>query len=80
MEEVRKLPEADEILELPISYEERGKAIGYKEGKLDGKLEGKREVALQLLGKGLTIDFVAEVTGLKKGEIQKLINGVETLK
>jgi predicted transposase/invertase (TIGR01784 family) len=70
MEEIKKLPEAEEILELPISYEEKGKAIGFKEGKL----EGKREVALQLLRKGLSVDFVAEVTGLEKGEIQNLRN------
>jgi hypothetical protein len=70
MEEIKKLPEAEEILELPISYEEKGKAIGFKEGKL----EGKREVALQLLRKGLSVDFVAEVTKLEKGEIQNLRN------
>ncbi|WP_306463602.1 transposase [Siminovitchia fortis] len=76
MEEVKKLPEADVILELPISYEEKGKAIGRKEGKLEGRkegiFEGKREVALQMLRKGLSAGLIAEVTQLNKEEIEKL--------
>ncbi|RWR11862.1 transposase [Siminovitchia fortis] len=60
MEEVKKLPEADEIFELPISYEEKG------------KLEGKREVARRMLNKGLSVNLIAEVTQLNKEEIEKL--------
>jgi len=56
MEEVEKLPEADEIMKLPISYEERG----------------VKKVALEMLRKGTSIDFIAEVTHMDVEEIKKL--------
>src|SRR5699024_9325306 len=43
MNEVRRLKDAEEILEIPISYEEKGKAIGKEIGKREGKREGKKE-------------------------------------
>ena len=60
MKEIEKLPEADKIFEIPISYEEKGKEIG------------KKEVAMEMLKKGLNIDFIAEVTHLDIEEIVKL--------
>lgn len=64
MSEVENLPEADRILELPISYEEKGKEIGRE--------EGVKRVALAMLKKGTDIDFIAEVTRLDIEEIKKL--------
>lgn len=64
MSEVENLPEADKILELPISYEEKGKEIGRE--------EGVKRVALAMLKKGTDIDFIAEVTRLDIEEIKKL--------
>ena len=56
MKEVEKSPEADEIMKLPISYEERG----------------VKKVALEMLRKGTSIDFIAEVTHMDVEEIKKL--------
>lgn len=84
MAEVKKLPEADKIFEIPISYEEKGKEIGREEGKKEGKIEGKREgkkegeaiamkkVAMEMLKKGLNIDLIADVTHLDIEEIKNL--------
>jgi hypothetical protein len=60
MEEIEKLPEADEILEIPISYVEKGKEIG------------KKEVAVELLREGASLEFIAKITHLDKEEIEKL--------
>ena len=60
MAEVNKLPEADKIFEISISYEEKGKEIRTK------------EIAIQMLKKNLEVDFIAEVTELDIGEIEKL--------
>lgn len=42
------------------------------EGRKEGIFEGKREVALQMLRKGLSAGLIAEVTQLNKEEIEKL--------
>ncbi|GIN70763.1 hypothetical protein J14TS2_12380 [Bacillus sp. J14TS2] len=80
MEEIQKLPDAEKIMELPISYEERGKIIGRQEGKQEGKREGKKEgkqegkqeVALQMLKKDLSFDLIVELTQLDRREIERL--------
>lgn len=89
MEEARRYEDADEILEIPISYEERGKKKGLEEGKKvgleQGKKEGmeeglergKKEVALELLKKGLDIELIMEVTNLSLDELKKLQKLVE---
>ena len=58
MKEIEELPEVERILEIPISYEEKGKEIG------------KKEVAMEMLRKGLDINLIAEVTYLDKEEIK----------
>lgn len=80
MAEVEKLPDAEKIMELPISYEERGirkgreegKAEGKAEGKVEGEVEGIKKVALEMLRKGASIDFIVEVTHMDVKEIKKL--------
>lgn len=69
MDEARKLDNAEEVFEFTISYEEKGKEIG----KELGKELGKKEVALNLLHEGFSIEKVAELTGLDEEEIRKLI-------
>src|SRR5690625_3132261 len=64
MKEIQKLPEADKIMELPISYEEKGIEKGIK--------KGVRKVALEMLKKGSSINYIAEVTHLDNDEIKKL--------
>ena len=61
MDEVRKLPEADQVFEIPISYEEKGKEIG--------KELGVRKVAVEMLKKNVDPNFIAEVTHLDIDEI-----------
>ena len=73
MDEVRKLPEADQVFEIPISYEEKGKEIGKEIGKKIGKKEGTaigvRKVAVEMLKKDVDLNFIAEVTHLDIDEI-----------
>lgn len=68
MKEIEDLPEAEKILEIPISYEEKGKELG----KEIGKEIGKKEVAMEMLKKGLDVNLIAEVTHLKREEIEGL--------
>jgi len=68
MKEIQKLPEADKIMELPISYEEKGIEKGIKKGIE----KGVRKVALEMLKKGSSINYIAEVTHLDNDEIKKL--------
>ncbi|QKY68733.1 transposase [Lentibacillus sp. CBA3610] len=67
-DEIKRMDEADKIMEIPISYEEKGK----EKGKEIGKAEEKKEVAFKMLNKGSSIDFIAEVTGLDHEEIEAL--------
>ena len=50
-----------------------GKLEGKIEGKIEGKLEGQLEAARNALKKGLSFDDVAEITGLPKETVQKLM-------
>lgn len=80
MKEISELPEAEKILEIPISYEEKGKEIGKeigkkigkKIGKEIGKELGKKEVAIEMLKKGLSMELISEVTQLDIQEIEEL--------
>ena len=68
MKEVEKMPEAKKLLELPISYEEKGKEIG----KEIGKKIGKKEVVMEMLRKEIDLDLIAEITQLGIEEIEEL--------
>lgn len=64
MKEIEKMDDAEKIMELPISYEQRGIEKGIE--------RGIRKVALELLKEGSSVEFVAKVTGLDKEEIEIL--------
>lgn len=68
MEEIKQMNESEDIMHLPISWEEKGKVKGREEGIE----KGKREVALEMLKEGSSIDFIAKVTQLDGEEIKKL--------
>jgi len=53
--------------------EERGKKEGEKRGEEKGKKEGKWEVAMNMLRKGLSIEFIAECTGFPIDKIKQAI-------
>ena len=62
-------PEGSElVMTLADILREEGKI----EGKKEGKIEGIKAVALEMLKKGSSIHFVAEVTHLDVKEIEKL--------
>ena len=56
--------ESKQILKLPNSWVEKGK----KEGELDGK----REIAINMLKEGLSIELIVRVTNLDYLEIVEL--------
>ena len=66
MEEINQLDqhEAEQIFELPNSWREKGRKEGIQ--------EGIQKVALEMLKKGLSIEFIAEVTKLDDKEILDL--------
>ena len=72
MQEVSKLENAEEILNIPISYEERGKKIGRAEGRKEGLQTGKKEVALEMIKQNFTVDEIKKLTKLTKGQIEQL--------
>ena len=52
--------------------EERGKKIGEKHGEKIGELKKSKEIAKKLLEKDISIEIIAETTGLTKEEIERL--------
>ena len=66
MEEIKQSDqhEAEQIFELPNSWRDKGRKEGIQ--------EGIRKVALEMLKKGLSIEFIAEVTKLDDKEILDL--------
>jgi predicted transposase/invertase (TIGR01784 family) len=54
---------------------EQGIAQGRAEGRTEGRIEGKIETAKKLLKRKLSIDEIAEDTGLPREEIAKLCIG-----
>lgn len=60
MAEIGKFMDVEEIMELPISYEEKGKELG------------KKEVAIEMLKEGSSLEFISKVTKLSRKEIGKL--------
>ncbi len=52
--------------------QEKGRQEGIQIGHEKGKIEGKIEVAKNSLKAGVSIDVIAEITGLSLDEIKKL--------
>jgi hypothetical protein len=60
LEDIKQRDDADRIMEIPISYEEKGKK------------EGRKEVALEMLKEGFAINAISKVTHLAKEEIESM--------
>lgn len=87
MSEAKKLDRADEVLELTISYEERGKKIGIEEGKEIGIEEGKKvgfqqgkelertSIAFNMLKKGYAIEDIHKLTQVSIDKIHMIKRG-----
>lgn len=54
--------------------EKRGVEIGIEVGEKRGEKKGKIETAKNMLKKGFEIDTIVELTGLKRKDIEKLVN------
>src|SRR5690606_7697091 len=63
---------SEEIFNLPISYEEKGREKGRVEGLEEGIEKGRKEVALELLKEGVSIEFIKRTTKLTVDEIEEL--------
>ena len=72
MKEARELKGAEEILEIPISYEEKGKRIGRAEGRAEGREENKVEVARRLIREGVSKEIIIRATNLSAEKIEEL--------
>jgi len=80
VKEARQRENSEELLNLPISYEEKGKKIGreeglqegLKEGRKSGRQEVRREVALNMIRDGFEVEKIIKLTQLTRGEIEQL--------
>ena len=72
MDQAKALDNAEDILEIPISYEEKGKKIGKEIGKEIGREETQSTIALNMLRKGLDTEFIAEITMLSRDKVSEL--------
>ena len=52
--------------------EERGIRIGHEKGREEGEKQAKLAVAKNLLKAGVSVDLIAESTGLPQAEIKQL--------
>jgi predicted transposase/invertase (TIGR01784 family) len=69
MEEIKKMDNAEKILEIPISYEEKG----IKKGIEKGIEKGIRKVAMEMVKDGIPLERVARITGLENQELEKIM-------
>jgi predicted transposase/invertase (TIGR01784 family) len=76
-----------EIMTIAESLVQKGRMEGRTEGRMEGRTEGRMEgrtegiqimlTATNLLNKGMTVDFVAETTGLSLKEVLELKSNIE---
>ena len=59
-------------LEVKAYNYKKGKNDGLEQGRAEGIIQTNKEIAKKLKEKGLSIDFIIEITNLTKEEIEKL--------
>ena len=76
MSEITQSENPEEFTELPISWEEKGIRKGLEQGLEQGLELGvekaKKEIVLEMLKEGVSIDLIAKVTHLTPKEIEEL--------
>lgn len=72
MSEDERIRRLAELREKAILDELEVKAYNYRKGKNEGLEQKNKEIAKKLKEKGLSIDFIIEITNLTKEEIEKL--------
>lgn len=60
------------VQDLLLEGEIKGEAKGIAKGKLEGKLEERTQIALNMLHSDISIELIAQFTGLSIEQIQKL--------
>jgi predicted transposase/invertase (TIGR01784 family) len=55
---------------------EKGRAEGKEEGLAEGVVKGKIEIAKTMLAKGMSVEMIAEITGLTAAEITKTTKNI----
>jgi predicted transposase/invertase (TIGR01784 family) len=73
MKEIKHKEGAEDIMNLPISWEEIGIKIGIKKGIE----KEKRNIATRMLKAGTSIEFIAKMTKLGIDEIMQMKNELE---
>jgi predicted transposase/invertase (TIGR01784 family) len=68
-EESRKMPYITSVEKIGF---ERGVKQGKREGRQEGIEQGRQEVAVNLLRQGLTIDVIAQATGLSAKKLRQI--------
>ncbi len=77
-EAVRRLAELRDKWEMDDFFiKKRAKEEGEREGQKMGEKKKQKEIAENLLKMGMDISKVIEATGLKKEEIEKLLNEIK---
>jgi predicted transposase/invertase (TIGR01784 family) len=64
-----------DLMQESVIYQDillKGEIKGKAEGKAEGKLEERTQIALNMLHSGISIDLIAQITGLSLEQIQKL--------
>jgi predicted transposase/invertase (TIGR01784 family) len=65
-----------EIMQESVTYQEilrEGKAEGKAEGLAEGEIRAANQIALNMLHSGISVDLIAQFTGLSLEQIQNLI-------
>ncbi|MBB6284676.1 putative transposase/invertase (TIGR01784 family) [Geobacillus subterraneus] len=73
--EPMEMKEKEQVLELIISYEQKGKIQGREEGRKEGAEQEKRHIAKRMLHKGVDAQTIQELIGLSVTEIEEMKQG-----
>lgn len=69
---VRNVLEYADVKESLMCERKYGRELGREEGLAQGREEERHQLALNMLGKGLTPTLVSEITGLTEEEVLAL--------
>lgn len=70
--EDQKFESDEDLLELAMSYVEKGKEVGREEGRKEGIIAGVRAVAINMITEGYADESIMSVTGLTKQDMTLL--------
>ena len=68
----KSLNDYEDVQRMQSYYFEQGEEKGFAKGEAKGVTETKRQLALNMLAKGLDLSLVSEISGLTKEEVLAL--------